>query len=146
MAEKQVSGTVNIFAKAGGEKGAIDVSIQTAIKIHSEAVQNCPTKAGQLKNSLMWKTKGENGGFNTQSKESAPEGHRLTTKDEEKVVYVGTNSDHWYPEFGTRYMAARPFLRPAVDAVRGASAQAIAKKWGVKAMEEEFKKRKVKKI
>ena len=32
-------------------------------------------------------------------------------------VYVG--SDHWYfNEFGTRYMAAQPFMRPALYRVR----------------------------
>lgn len=34
--------------------------------------------------------------------------------------YVNFDSDHAvYPEFGTRFMAAQPYLRPSLDAAKG---------------------------
>lgn len=142
--ESEVKITQNIFAKKGAEQGARKSIVETMVKVHAQAVALCPVDLGQLRNSLMWEIKGEEGGFNTVG--GSPADKKLTTNPEKLVGYVGTNSDHWYPEFGTRNQVAQPFLRPAGDAVRGASAKEIGIKYGREAMEEAFRRKKVRKI
>lgn len=133
----------NLFARKGAEEGAKKVVLESCIKIRANAVRLCPEDKGQLKNSIMYKTRETDGGFNEAGGEQlAPENHRLEVNPSGIEGYVGTNSDHWYPEFETRYRPANPFLRPAFDLFKGASAQEVAKKWGPEEMARQFAKRK----
>jgi HK97 gp10 family phage protein len=69
---------------------------------------------------------------------------RLSNKDDKYTGYVGTNSDHWYPEFGTKRMIAQPFLRPAKEIViDGGKAVNIAAKYCREEMQKEYNNRKV---
>ena len=65
-----------------------------ALLIEGEAKRLCPVRTGRLRASIH------------------------TGKIEEGVYYVGTNVYYApYVEFGTRKMAARPYLRPAAKKV-----------------------------
>lgn len=134
----------NIFAKEGAEESLKDVILNTAIEVHKNATSNAPTDTGALRNSLMWRTSWDgDGGHNSQGGEKSDE--KLSTRPRGSEGIVGSAQDYaTYQEFGTRNMAAQPYLRPAGDAVRGATASEIAKKWGREAMAEEFKQRKTK--
>lgn len=145
--------TFNDFANQGAEEGLKAAIVQTMIRIRAEAVQLSPVDQGQLANSIMWR-KGwgsdtfgfaAEGGFN-----EAGTGERADRKidDTDGIEgVVGTAVLHGtYQEFGTRYMPAQPYLRPAADSVRGVDASAIATKWGRDAMREEFKKRKARRL
>jgi len=135
----------NIFAESGAKKTIKQLTIESCIRVHAEAVLKAPFRYGQLRNSLMWKISDGKGGFNQAGGESAPSDQELTSIPKKDEGYVGTNSSYAHHlEFGTKYMAAQPYLRPAADAVKGAKANEIMRKWGQKAMKEEFEKRKVK--
>lgn len=142
MSDKIVEITINQFADKGAFTGVQDCILQALIKVQSQAKTLAPVDLGQLRNSLMYELNKKDGGFNSESGKKADQ--KLTTGSDELVGYVGTNLDYAvYQEFGTRKNVAQPFLRPAGEAVKGVSAEQIAKKYGREAMEEEFKKRKV---
>lgn len=143
MSGSVVKITRNDFAVSGGELGIKQGIIGAATRIRGQAVALCPVDFGQLRNSIMWITAEEDGGFNSQPGEKAPASHKLTPPTQQNVALVGTGSDHWYPEFGTRFQIAQPFLRPAMElTVKSGEAAEIAVKYGREAMEEEFRKRK----
>ena len=65
--------------------------------IHRYAVSVVPVRTGRLKNSLFWKADYENG-------------------ENSLTGVVGTNVKYSpHVEFGTEYMAERPYMRPAVE-------------------------------
>lgn len=67
-----------------------------ALKLRNEAVRRCPVDTGRLRQSIGLQKIGD--------------GH----------YRVGTNVSYApYVEFGTRRARAQPFLRPALEAVRG---------------------------
>ena len=103
---------------AGTEKALLE----TAIKVTSQAKQLTPVDTGQLRNSLMWKTEQTDGG-NTG-------GPKLTEPVKGVSVIDGTAVEHGvYQEYGTRKMAAQPFLRTAIDIVtNGVTAERAAAK------------------
>lgn len=82
----------------GTEKGLLELAIQAA----SQAKMLAPVgKTGELKNSITYKTLTSNGGLD----ESVSKGEAI----------VGSNLEYAiYQEYGTRYMAPHPFLRPAM--------------------------------
>lgn len=123
--------------------GAEAALLSALATIHAEAVSLCPVariNGGQLRNSIMWKTHDEDGGLNSQGGESAD--NTLNLNPREGEGYVGTGSDHWYPEFGTRYQIAQPFMRPAGEKYKGSSAKQVAAKYCRDKMLNEFMKRK----
>ncbi len=134
----------NTFALEGGEKGLEKTILETCIKVHAETVANTEVDTGMLANSWMWRTPWDgDGGFNSQGKKQAPSNVKLSIRPQGLEGIVGSNLDYAvYQEFGTKYMRANPALRKAGDAVRGATAAELGKKWGRAAMEEEFKQRK----
>ena len=134
------------FAEKGAREGTLAGLMALGYRVHAKAVALCPVDEGQLRNSLMVKSDKEEALFNTAGGEAAPVDHKLTEKPEQDTVIVGTNSDHWYPEFGTRSQVAQPFLRPAGEMAKGASAASIMKKYGRESMEAEYKRRRVSKI
>lgn len=145
--------TKNEFAEKGAMFGIVNAMTEVLVRVTGTAKQLCPIDKGQLSNSLSWKLDGKEEGFNEDTgKEQALNEHRLTVKDTGRtanndsqfVGFSGTNSDHWFPEFGTRDQVAQPFLRPAKErVVDGTSLKEIGIKYGRQAMEEEFRKRKI---
>jgi len=144
-----VTVTTNDFAEDGAQSALRAVIVQTMVKVRGQAVALAPTDTGQLRNSLMWR-KGwgsdvfgfqDEGGFNEAGGEQAQAKLSIVPQGDEGVVGSGLEYST-YQEFGTRYMPAQPYLRPSVDATRGASASEIANKWGRDAMAREFKRRK----
>jgi HK97 gp10 family phage protein len=138
--------TYNDFAPAGAELGAEKGIVITGEALRAQAVELAPVKLGELKNSLMYKTSKTDGGFN-QGGGDKQATTKLDVKPKPLEGFVGTAVEHGtYQEFGTRYMPAQPFLRPAADLIKGASLTSVVAEFGQKAMEEEFKKRKEKKL
>jgi len=147
----EVEITYNDFASDGGSEGLRAACVVTAIRLRANAVTLAPVDQGRLRNSIMWR-KGWgsdafgfplSGGFNEAGGGlSASETIKPINRDFE--VVVGSALEYApYQEFGTRYMPAQPYLRPAGDAVRGSTASEIAKRWGGEAMAREFKSRKI---
>jgi HK97 gp10 family phage protein len=66
------------------------------LKVHRAAVNLCAVDTGRLRASITWRLGNDSRGL---------------------VGIVGTSVEYApYLEFGTRYMAAQPFLRPALVA------------------------------
>lgn len=138
----------NEFAKAGAESGVRGAIVATMERLRANAVELAPADTGRLRNSIMWRKgwpsdvfnlPGE-GGFNEAG--GAPADKRIGQPRGEYGL-VGTATNYGvYQELGTRYMPAQPYMRPAGDAVRGANASEIARKWGNDAMDREFRRRK----
>lgn len=94
--------------------GTADGLIKTAIKVTTQAKILADFEkgyqTGELKGSIMWKSTDKSGGFT--------KGDKLVSKPSKTAVIVGSGVEHaTYIEFGTRKMAAQPYLRPAVDIV-----------------------------
>jgi len=136
--------TRNIFAIEGAFQGLKDSAYGVALQIGVQAKELSPVDFGQLRNSIMVKSVDKDDLFNDSPSEEK-ENKKVTTRTTGPDAVVGTNSDHWYPEFGTRYQRAQPFMRPAAEVVIGKDAGAVAKKYGKEAMQKEFLKRKVEK-
>ncbi len=152
----------NTFALEGAEQGLKETIVRTCARIHSNATANAPVDFGQLANSIMWRTpwdgdEGFNQGNPTQEgrytdggnlrkgtgSQKATSDMKFTIRPRGLEGIVGSGAPYaTYQEFGTRYMKAQPFMRLAADAVRGATAAEIGKKWGRAAMQAEFEQRK----
>ena len=92
------------------EKGLIELLVNTT----AQAKNLAPVDQGELKNSIMWKTENEKGGFNDGGGQQSSK--PLTGEAEKDTGYIGTNVDHsTYQEFGTRNQVPQPFLRPAIS-------------------------------
>ncbi len=95
---------------AGTEKALLE----TVVKVTAQAKALAPVDLGELKGSLMWKSSTAAGGNSG--------GASLTETVSGSSAIVGTAVEHGiYQEYGTRYMAAQPYLRPAVDIVTNGS-------------------------
>lgn len=67
-----------------------------AVKVESAAKRICPVDTGRLRSSIT---------------------HELDTDARGLVAFVGTNVEYArFVEFGTRFMAAQPYLRPSLRA------------------------------
>lgn len=107
----------------GSEKSVL----QIGINVSNQAKANAPIDTGQLKSSI---------GYKAQTDQTAAPG--LSTTINENEVAVGSAVEHaTYQEFGTRKMAAQPFLRPAIDVyARGKSAESVIKFYQQKSVTE----------
>lgn len=105
--------------KAGTEKAMLE----TAIRVTAQAKTLAPVDKGQLRGSIMWKAGSGQTGGKTQ-------GPTIQERPPIFGVLVGTAVEHGvYQEYGTRILAAQPFLRPAVFIVtEGAGYKAAVKK------------------
>lgn len=97
---------------------------EIGIAVVSQAKPLCPVDKGQLVNSIMYKlANGQKGGFNDGKpgkggKTPVETADREIGRPSAGDAYVGTASDHAFEqEFGTRYMVAQPFMRPAVEII-----------------------------
>ena len=118
-------GDVPKAVQAGNDKALLTL----VTKVTALAKTLAPVDLGQLRNSIMGRVEKQDLGFNKSSKKQAPSEISEIAKQGEG--YVGSNLIHAiYNEFGTRKMAAQPFLRPAVDAVAsGSKVKAAVKKY-----------------
>lgn len=137
----------NEFAGDGARMGAQALIVQTMIHLTRDAKLAAPVDLGQLRMSIMWR-KGWGSdpfGFPVESGFNEGDGEPAREKIDQPSGlegYVGTAVDHGvYQEFGTRNMPAQPFMRPAADAVRGATAAGIARRWGPEAMRRAWRAR-----
>lgn len=77
-----------------------------------------PVDKGQLKNSIMWKTQKDEGGFNKEGVKEAPSDTKLS-KPQADEGYVGSGLEYAGPvEYGRKDMPnypRQPYLRPAID-------------------------------
>ena len=87
------------------KEGMIKGIIETALKIKAQAQALSPVQYGELKDSID-----------------------IGTINNKLEIRVGTNVEHGiYQEYGTKNMAAHPFMRPSVELVKGASVEATKK-------------------
>lgn len=64
---------------------------QAAVLVKTEAVRNCPVRTGHLRSTIYYRVNGNEYGFT-----------------------VGASAKYGgYVEYGTRYMRAQPYIRPA---------------------------------
>ena len=86
-----------LFGSVDGPSGKALAKL--GVRVTTRAKQLAPVDTGRLRSSIAMEIGTDNG---------------------DVVVRVGTNV-HYAPylEFGTRRMTARPFMRPALDAIRG---------------------------
>lgn len=98
-------------------------------RVTAQAKSLAPVNLGQLRNSIMGRVEKQDVGFNVGGGKQAPS--EITEIAKQGEGYVGSNLLHAiYNEFGTRKMAAQPFLRPAIDAVAsGSKVKAAVKKY-----------------
>lgn len=107
--------------------GSIRAALEIAINVTAQAQELAPVDKGQLKGSI---------GYSWNKGETA--NPSLPKPTEDGAVYVGTAVEHGvYQEFGTRNMAAQPFLRPAIDLeARGQKASDVIKKYQLGSMKQ----------
>jgi HK97 gp10 family phage protein len=92
------------------KQGTEKAMLKTVIKVATQAKALAPVDKGQLKGSIMWKTSKESGGHT--------DGPQLNKRPSGLSAVVGSGLLYSiYQEYGTRKMAAKPYLRPAVDIV-----------------------------
>jgi len=120
-----------------GNQAAI---IELVTRVTAQAKALAPVDFGQLKNSIMGRVKGEDYGFNKSGGKSATQ--KLTERADEGEGFVGSALLHAiYNEFGTRKMAAQPFLRPAVGIeANGAKAKRLITQLQNKAVKDGMRK------
>lgn len=143
----EINGNPLLAQRNANKRSVLELGIKTA----TQGKALCPVEYGELRNTIMVKTKETEKGFNDKSGEPAPENHKINLNPNDSINktegYVGTNSDHWYPEFGTRYQVAQPFMRPAKEIVMdGGKAAAIAAKYSRAEMELDYWKREAQRI
>lgn len=130
----------NEFAEDGAREAARAAIFRTLVHITRDAKLAAPKDFGQLRMSIMWRKGWGSDAFNTPAEGGYNEGdgqpaHAKIEPARGMEGVVGTAVEHGvYQEFGTRFMPAQPFMRPAADAVRGATAVEIARRWGPEAM------------
>lgn len=135
--------TKNIFAQNGATNGLYASNLETALKIEANAKAACPVDFGELRNTIMTLSAKEEHGFNDEPGQKAPEDQKLSVNPKGTDVYTGTASDHWYPEFGTRFMEAQPFERPAGEIVAGSPPIQVIKKYNSDEMRKAFTRKRV---
>lgn len=90
-----------------------------ALIVANDAKRRAPVLTGNLRRSIHVGGYGAAGGLESGTTGTDIGGNRSTATSAE--VLVGTNVEYArYPEFGTSKMAARPFVRPALDENRDA--------------------------
>ena len=104
-------------------EGIIAGNIEIASNVTTQAKALAPgeNSTGQLRNSIMWNVGGLKGGNDGDMD--------INVSPEWNEGYVGSAVLHAiYQEFGTRYMDAQPYLRPAIDLVVKGKAPELVKK------------------
>ena len=112
----------------GSEKSVENANLELVMRVAAQAKALAPVDLGQLKGSIMWKVPGKDGGHE--------EGPVVSAEPDEGDGLVGSATEYAaYQEFGTRKMAAQPYLRPAVTLeVLGPNGANVMKEESIKAM------------
>lgn len=120
-----------------GNENAIQ---ELVMRVTSAAVTNAPAQTGQLRNSIMGRMYKKDFDFNNGDGKHAPS--TIVPIAKKGQGYVGSNLLYAiYNEFGTRKMAAQPFLRPAIAVeANGAKAKNVIKKLQEKSVKEGMRK------
>ena len=112
------------------DKGIEQGLIAVGTRIITEAKSLSPVKDGRLRNSIMWTIAGQDGGFDDSGSD------KIRSSNKKNELYVGSAVEYApWQEYGTRYMSARPFLRPAIKITQGKNPDDIRD-----ALEREFQK------
>ena len=103
--------TVEIIKYGDINKGINDgtsaIILDSVIRVANQAKSLAPVDLGLLKNSIMWKVHGNNS--------SPGEAPSISVSPKKDEGFVGSAVVYSiYQEFGTRWMAPQPFLRPAI--------------------------------
>lgn len=107
--------SITIFGNPfiGADLGNEQTILEIANQVVNEAKALAPFDKGQLRNSIMYRTSEEQGGFNDGA--GTPAEKEIDSKPKKGEGFVGTNLDYSiYLEFGTRFLPPQPFLRPAI--------------------------------
>jgi len=89
---------------------------QIGVTIEGSAIANSPIKSGRLRGSLTFATKKDS----DRTRAPAEQGDAVSTPATKYTLHVGTNVNYaQHVEYGTRNMAAQPFLRRALHDNRG---------------------------
>jgi HK97 gp10 family phage protein len=84
-----------------------EIALTGAMPIANEAKALCPVKTGTLRRSIITEI--------------------TTSTSTRAIASIGPTVDYGiYVEFGTRHMAAQPFMRPAFDSKQGEARDAMA--------------------
>ena len=98
--------------------------VSGALLIVNQAKRNAPYETGNLRRSLHVGGEGSSGGLEGDTT-GTDIGGQESGRDYAEVS-VGTNVEYApHQEFGTRHMAAHPFLRPAIESEKGAAVEEI---------------------
>jgi len=86
--------------------------VEAGIMVEGDAVMLAPVDTGRVKGSITYATNRKR----TRVRGVAKPGDEVSTPMEDDTVYIGTNVEYaQHLEYGTKHMAAQPFLRPAFD-------------------------------
>lgn len=122
----------------GATAGMKRMILETVIKVTAQAKDLAPFDTNLLKNSIMWVVGNQESDFI---------GPRIIYTGIDRfnriTGAVGTAVEYGiYQEFGTRWMGAQPYLRPAIlMVVKGASYQSIISTLPTVEMEKNIKKK-----
>lgn len=103
---------------------------KTAFDIQAKAASNAPVDTGFLKNSIYTVTSegstyGQGGSSTHKGSYLLPE---VEKPEDDLTAYIGVGANYGiYLEYGTRYMAPRPYFLPAVEATRGPFEEALSR-------------------
>jgi HK97 gp10 family phage protein len=125
--------TINGDPIKGNTAGTIKSIITVATYVVNNAKALAPVDLGRLRNSIMYKLfdgsahlfNNEDGGADYG--EPAEEREKISLNPEnETTAYAGTNAEYAvYQEFGTKFMAPQPYMRPAGLLARGVPADVV---------------------
>ena len=141
-----MSNSVEVVSHLREVVNATDKAMQKAARmiggtVEGHAKELCPVDTGLLRNSITFALGGQPPSITTyQSNERNKSGGAIETvkgeyqgeapddDDHQVTVYAGTNVEYApYQELGTKKMAARPFLRPAMENYQSEIEQIIEK-------------------
>lgn len=134
--------SVEIIVYGDFDKGTAEsiraANMKLARDVVAHAKSLCVEKTGQLKGSIMWKVPGEDGGHER--------GFKLKENVKKGEAIVGSATEYaQYVEFGTRFMDAQPYFRPAILLeVFGSKGENTMKKESVEAMKKALNEGKTK--
>ena len=115
------------------QKGNENAILELVTRVTAHAKLLAPVDTGELRGSIMGRVEKEDVGHQ--------EGPQITVRPKLGQGYVGTAVQHGiYQEFGTRKMAAQPYLRPAIDIeANGRKASAVIKKYEIENVNHEVR-------
>ena len=110
---------------SAADKAVTKGLLEVGIVLHGQAVELCPVKTGNLKNSISFTLDGKVHGLNSAGGQKAKQSEGVKSSRDKDAVTVGTNVEYAARlEFGfqgtdskgRKYnQPAQPYLRPAVD-------------------------------